>query len=495
MTSTKQSWSVRRLVLLIAVFALVIAACGGDDGSSTTTAGGGTETTADSGGTDTTAGGGDTDTTAAASGGTDVINVAVLSDCEGGFGAQYGTTLAGANTAFAEFAGATLTDPADPVAGFTGASVAGVPIELVGYGCADDTADKAIEETRRLMEQLEADILIGPLSGDESVAVANYAKDHPTQTFLNGTAGATDTTLDVQAPNFFRFNADGVQWNAGSGDYAKNVLGWDTAAIWMDDYSFGYASAAGFITEFCAAGGDIVSRVFPPLNNADYAQFAAQLPAPDEVDGYFWAVGGDTLGALKAFEDTHGALDPSQHIGNLFFEFILGEFDLSMEGAYVGGFGTAGDLQIDSVPAHTAIIEKHSPDFAGDAHWGFQVNYYVAAKALIQALEEVGGDISDDHVALQAALSGTTVEGPYGPISLDENRQAVADQYVRQMVIGDDGNMALATVAMVPEVDQTYGGAITKEGGMPSRDLPTCEVRDITWIGNSIDVVDGVPQG
>ena len=31
------------------------------------------------------------------------------------------------------------------------------------------------------MEQLGADIMIGPLSGDESIAVANYAKAHPNE--------------------------------------------------------------------------------------------------------------------------------------------------------------------------------------------------------------------------------------------------------------------------------------------------------------------------
>ena len=98
-----------------------------------------------------------------------------------------------------------------------------------GYGCADDTADKAIEETRRLVEQLGAEILIGPLSGDEGIAVANYAQGAPEVTFVNGTSGAQDTTLKVQAPNFFRFNSDGAQWSAGLGDYAYNTLGWRTA--------------------------------------------------------------------------------------------------------------------------------------------------------------------------------------------------------------------------------------------------------------------------
>lgn len=55
----------KRLLVLLAVLAMVVAACGGDDGSSDTTADGGTDTTAD-GGTDTTEGG--TDTT---EGGTD----------------------------------------------------------------------------------------------------------------------------------------------------------------------------------------------------------------------------------------------------------------------------------------------------------------------------------------------------------------------------------------------------------------------------------------
>ena len=85
----------------------------------------------------------------------------------------------------------------------TGATVAGKKIEVVGYGCADDTADKAIEETRRLMEQEDADVLVGPLSGDEGIAVANYAKEHPDKTFINGIAGAQDSTLKVQAPNFY----------------------------------------------------------------------------------------------------------------------------------------------------------------------------------------------------------------------------------------------------------------------------------------------------
>ena len=49
----------------------------------------------------------------------------------------------------------------------------------------------------------------------------------------------------------------------------------------MDDYSFGWTSAAGLIADFCAIGGKITKRVYPPLNTTDYSSYVQQLPAPD----------------------------------------------------------------------------------------------------------------------------------------------------------------------------------------------------------------------
>src|SRR6266536_4875129 len=202
------------------------------------------------------------------------IKIAVLSDCQGAFGAFDNQDLAGVVAAMSEYAGAKPKNPNKPRDGWTGGSIAGHPLKLVGVGCSNDKADTAIKETRRLVEQLGADIMIGPLSGDESIAVANYAKQHPDKTFVNGTAGAWDTTAAVKAPNFFRFNGSGVQWQAGIGSIATKKDKWKKAAIIMDDYSFGYASGAGFIADFCAAGGNIVKRVFPPLNSTDFSSFA-----------------------------------------------------------------------------------------------------------------------------------------------------------------------------------------------------------------------------
>ena len=170
------------------------------------------------------------------------------------------------------------------------------------------------------MEKLGADILIGPLSGDESIAVAKYAKAHPKKTFVNGTAGALDTTMIVRAPNFFRWNGDGAQWDAGTGWVAYNVLGWRKVNVIMDDYSFGWTSAAGFIAEFCALGGEVTQARVPAAEHDRLLAYVAQLDPPNATDGYFWAVGGTgTDAALKAFEQKYGKMNSKQHMGNLFF--------------------------------------------------------------------------------------------------------------------------------------------------------------------------------
>jgi len=97
------------------------------------------------------------------------IKIAVLSDCQGAFGAFDNQDLAGVVSAMSQYAGAKPKNKNKPRDGWTGGSINGHPLKLVGIGCSNDRADTAIKETKRLMEQLDADIMIGPLSGDESI--------------------------------------------------------------------------------------------------------------------------------------------------------------------------------------------------------------------------------------------------------------------------------------------------------------------------------------
>jgi branched-chain amino acid transport system substrate-binding protein len=419
------------------------------------------------------------------------IKIAVMSDCQGAFGSFDNQDLAGVVTAMAQFAGGKAKNPNKPRDGWTGASVGGHPLQLVGVGCSNDRADTAIKETKRLMEQLGADIMIGPLSGDESIAIANYAKQHPTKTFVNGSAGAQDTTLKVRAPNFFRFNGDGAMWNAGLGDLAYNTLHWKTAAVVADDYSFAWTSAAGFIAEFCAVGGKVTKRVFPPLNTTDYSSFAQQMPT--NVDGTFVAVGGAGLiPFLKAYEAAHGPIDGKKFIGNLFWGTPGQYQQLSSRvvGAYVGGAGTAGDLATAAAKAYNAEVGKvfkTIPPFgaaAPQASSTFTFGFYVNTWGLLAGLKAVNGSIAGGQKALQAAISKVSLSTPYGPIHLDANRQGVVPIYY-QHLYNKGGKLNIKTVGFIPQVDQTFGGTFSPSTPAPGRTAPACVKRSLPWIGKT----------
>jgi branched-chain amino acid transport system substrate-binding protein len=422
------------------------------------------------------------------------VRVAIMTDCKGAFAFGYEIDIGGAQAAFAQYAGGKPKNKKKPSAGMTGIKVGNTPINIVGYGCGNDTAAKAITETRRLMEQLKADVMVGPLSGDEAVVVANYAKTHPTKTFIIGTAASQDPTMQIAPKNVFRYHGDGAQWNAGLGEIVYKKLGWRNAAIIMDDYSFGWTSAAGIIADFCAIGGKITKRVFPPLNTTDYASYVQQLPAPDSVDGYFWVVGGTgTSASLKAFEQAYGPLDPKQHAGNLFFAFLGADKEVAPKvvGSYLGGFGTAPGLKTAQAKKYEAVIKKWYPEIpAAD---GFVYNYYNAAWALVRGLQ---GSAGATGAKLQASMPRTNASGyeisDKGIVKLDSRRQAIQDQYPLQVVKNADGSVGTTVTGYVPNVDQTFGGTFGPSKPAPGRAFPPCAKKSLPWQGKIRVVKNGV---
>jgi len=418
------------------------------------------------------------------------VRLAIMTDCKGAFAFGYELDIGGAQAAFAQFAGGKVKNKNKPSAGMTGITAGGANVNIVGYGCGDDTPATALKETRRLMQQLNADVMLGPLSGDEAVAIANWAKTRPTKTVIIGTAASQDPTMQIAPKNVFRYYGDGAQWNAGLGEIVYKKWGWRNAAIIMDDYSFAWTSAAGIIADFCAIGGKITKRVFPPLNTTDYSSYVRQLPSPDDVDGYFWVVGGTGTGsAFTAFEQAHGALKARQHSGNLFLWFLTGaSVAPKLRGAYIGGFGIAPGLKTAAANKYRAVMKRYYPKIPAED--SFTLNYYRGAHALVLGLQKSNGQVG---AALQRALP-KVIDDPYqlstgGRVRLDSRRQAVQDQW--QMQINPSGAFGIRTYGYVPNVDQTFGGTFAPNKPAPGRNFPACVKKKLPWQGKIRVVSNG----
>jgi branched-chain amino acid transport system substrate-binding protein len=393
------------------------------------------------------------------------IKIGVLTTCGGPFATFEAESFSGAKYALVKDAGgkADGTKPQDQI---TGATASGKPISI-SFGCSDATPDKAVSEARRLVENVGVKILLGPLSGDEGVAVANYAKSVPGVTFVNGTSGAQTTTLGVKAPNFFRFGGDGAQWMAGLGTYAYKTLGWKKVAILGEDYSYPYTQAAGFVTEFTSLGGQVTARSWVPLTQADWSSPVAQLPR--DVDGVLLLTGGtNTVSAEKAFIQIgknpgkfllggSSVMDPTS--------FTVGD---QLQGLTGGSPVPLGGTQADWKTYIDGFSSAY-PDVPGDSL--FTVLYYDGMEAILKGLDQVKGDLGSDGKAFQAALTSMQPTFPNGQVKLDANRNSVQPAYVVQ-IVKDGGKLGFKVVQTVPEVDQTFGGLFSASSPEPSRTEP-----------------------
>lgn len=355
-----------------------------------------------------------------------------------------------------------------------GYSAGGKKIEVI-KGSSDASPDSAIAAARKLVEQDQVDILIGPLSGSEGIAVKDYAKTQPQVTFVNGTSAAQDTTLRDPAENFYRFTTDGVQWQAGLGEYAFNEKGYKTVVTVAEDYDFPYSQVMGFMLPFCEAGGKVVDKFWVPIGNKDYSSIVASIP--DDIDAIYVALGGaDAVNFLSQYEQAGG--DKPLIAGSITADQTV----LGSEGKrkdYMIGTPSAGPIA-DSwddprwskfVTDYKAAFPDGFPSPSLFAH-----GYYVETLAVLTALDKVNGDLGDGHAKFRETLASLELDTPTGMVKLDKNRNGVADIFLTEVAEGEDGTLYNKVVKVIPQVPQTMGmdEAEFMNIGPATRDNPSC---------------------
>lgn len=355
-------------------------------------------------------------------------------------------------------------------------TIGGKKIETV-VAPTDTKPDTTIRMARKLIEQDKVDIIIGPLSGSEGIAMRDFAKTIPDKVVINGISGALETTWVDPAPNFYRFNLDGSQWGYGLGSYVVKTKGWKKVATIAADYSFGYTNFMGFAVDFCKSGGDIVQRFWQPLGQSDFGGIIAQLP--NDVDAIYLGLGGtDAINFLNQYQQ---AGEKTRLIGGT---IMADQTVLTARGRAkdaLKGTPTSGPFAADNTdPAWTSYVKLYQDTFPAaqrlPAPSLFGLGYYVATQAAIKGLQEAGGDLSNGQAKFKAALNKMELNSPVGKITLNENRQATGTVFVTEVVDGPDGNMTSKMVAKTENVNQTLG--MTKDQfkalGLPSRDVVDC---------------------
>jgi branched-chain amino acid transport system substrate-binding protein len=351
----------------------------------------------------------------------------------------------------------------------------GKKIELV-RGSSNGQPDSAVSATRKLVEQDKVQLLVGPLSGSEGIAVKEYAKTQPGVTFVNGSSAAQETTAINPAPNFFRFSTDGAQWQVGLGTYSYQK-GYKKVAVVAEDYAFPYSQVQGFMVEFCKAGGRVTDKQWVPLGTKDYSSVIAKIPS--DVNAIYVALGGaDAVNFMSQYEQTGG--NKPFIAGSITVDQTVLSYKGKRRDALIGtpAAGPIAD-NWDNADWKKFVADYKAAGFkdAFPSPSLFAHAYYVNAKALLDALDAVKGDLSNNHAALRKTLATMTVKTPTGDVKLDENRNAVANMFLTEVAKASDGTLYNKVVKVMPNVGQTLGmsKAAFQKMGVGSRTNPECK--------------------
>ena len=354
-----------------------------------------------------------------------------------------------------------------------GGVVAGRKIEII-KASSDAKPDVAVNATRKLVEQDKVDIMVGPLSGGEGIAVKDYSKTQPQVTFINGGSGAQATTLVNTSPNFFRFNTEGAQWMVGLGKAAMDK-GYKRTMIIAEDYAFPYSQVQGFMAEYCRLGGKVPVKAWVPLGGKDYSSVIATIPK--DVDALLVILGGaDAVNFLTQYENSGG--DKPMMGGSITVSQDVLNYRGKRRDSLVGTI-SAGPLAdtFDGADwkAFVADYQRNYPVSAGGypSPSLFALVYYVNMKAALDGLAAVNGDLSGGQAKYRDALQKMVLKTPTGDVRLDSNRQAIGTTFVTEVVKDSRGNLSTKVSRKVDNVDQTLG-IKPEDFKMGSRDVPAC---------------------
>jgi branched-chain amino acid transport system substrate-binding protein len=329
-----------------------------------------------------------------------------------------------------------------------GDEVNGTKIELVMEDEGTTTAE-ALTAARRLVQRDPVDVIIGPTGSATSVAVAEEVADRDLATVILPLALTDELTEGDVRANLFRVQATAAQANAPFGTYAAEELGYERIAVVATDFPAGRDSAAAFSAAFEDAGGEVVTEIFPPLGQADFGPFFSQIDAGSIDAVYAWFSGPDAVKFVNQYESL-GLKETTPLIGfaGLNEEFILDQ----VNPAAVGTVTVTPYTPFIDAEENTSFVEAYTEEF-GEAPALPAANAWVAVQAIHAALEALDEPYTGDREAFNEALAGIEIATPRGPISFDENHQAITDLYITETAITDAviGNQVIAVLEDVEQ--------------------------------------------
>ena len=350
-----------------------------------------------------------------------------------------------------------------------GRQIGGRKVELI---LEDDEGNPAtaLTKTRKMVEQDRVHIVTGGLLANVGYALQPYIDAQRIPATYPVMAG-DDLTQRKPSKYIVRTGwATSQPMHPFAEWVIKNTKYRKVAFIGMD-YAFGYETLGGFQHVFEQQGGQIVQKIWAPLNTNDFAPFLAQVKRDaDAVLALF--VGRLALQFMKQYEESGlKARLPLLGGGTTTDESVLPQ----MGDESLGTITALHYSQALDTPANQKFAKAFEAK-AGKISSYYSEACYTNARWIIEAVRAIGGKVEDREAFLGALKKVDIKDTPRGPLSVDRWGNPVQNIYVRRVErVG--GKLQNTVVATIPGVGQFHKFNPDEYMKLPlySRDYPPCK--------------------
>jgi branched-chain amino acid transport system substrate-binding protein len=282
-----------------------------------------------------------------------------------------------------------------------------------------------VRKAEKLIQQDNVHLFMGGALASTGYALAPLSTKRKV-IYISPVAAADDLTQRQkdEYPYFIRTGWSSSQPSHPFGQWACEQ-GYKRIAAIAADYAFGYEVVGGFQKSFEECGGQIIQKIWVPINTKDLGPYIPQLR--QDADAVFaMIVGAMTLQFPKQYKAA-GLTMPLLGGGPSADEFVL-----PFMGDEAIGFVTA--LQYTAAletPKNMAFVKKYRERF-GKVPSYFSETTYTTAQWIHEVMKKTGGKWpgTDEFIQIFASIKLDTIRGP---VYLDAQMNPVQNVYIRKV--------------------------------------------------------------
>jgi branched-chain amino acid transport system substrate-binding protein len=350
----------------------------------------------------------------------------------------------------------------------TGWQMAGRKVEVI-LEDNEGLPATALTKLRKLVENDRVHVVAGVILSNVAYALVPYIEQQriPTLYPINS---ADDLTQRKRPKWLIRtgFSAGGNMHPFG--EYAAKVLGYKKVVTLGLDYAFGWETVGGFHKSLEDNGGQVIQKLWVPLNVQDFGPYLAQVRK--DADAVFVvALGRWTLLFAKQYAESglKGKV-PLLAGGTYTDEHILPQLGDESLGV-VSAHHYSASLETPANQRFRAAFEKvynRLPSF-------YSENCYTGARILGEAVRAIGGRVEDRAVLMAALRQVKITDAPRGPVEMDAYGNPTQNIYIRK-VERAGGKLQNTVIHTYPAVSQfwKYNPEEFLKQPVYSREFPPC---------------------